>query len=260
MNKALKLIIFLLVATCSFIALRWLVVLALQSLFTGPCPFQVDQGEVQSISITHNGEAFLLNETDLKDLIEHIHTAKYKGPTKMIHDYQLEIKFIDGTTQKIRANGNTFKWQDDNACSFKGDGVYLKELHETKLMSQLSSYGIRDPFKTIENIFNTYNEYQESTDSSENLDSLKRSLQILERRELNAEELDLLINVWMYYTVTDFDTRRLVNRVLWKDRKKSKAAVESRMANKLGWETTSGAPFSELNYLLSELSDPQKVN
>lgn len=112
---------------------------------------------------------------------------------------------------------------------------------------------IVNPFKTIERIFNDYNEGNESTDSQSNLDSLKQSLQIITNSKLNENQLTLIINVWMYYTVTDFPTREFTEKVLKTHKEESISAIEKRIKNKKDWEKVDQAPYSELNHLLESL-------
>ena len=112
---------------------------------------------------------------------------------------------------------------------------------------------ITDPYSTIKRIFDTYNEFQESTDSPSNLDSLRQSLKILETSQVSQKDLTLVINVWMYYTVTDFSTIEYTWNVLKAHKEKSIEAVKNRIKNKLNWESENGAPYSDLNGLLKNL-------
>lgn len=112
---------------------------------------------------------------------------------------------------------------------------------------------IANPYKTIKRIFDTYNEYQESTDSPDNLDSLKQSLKILETSEVDQETLTLVINVWMYYTVTDFKTHAYTGNVLRAHKEQSIKAIKNRIKNKMDWEIDDGAPYSELPRLLESI-------
>ncbi len=116
-----------------------------------------------------------------------------------------------------------------------------------------SPLNIKKPEITIQRIFETYNQYNESTDSQSNLDSLKQSLALLENSDVNNETLDLVINVWMYYTVSDYSAQEYTESVLFAHKKKCISALKNRINNKLEWETEDGAPFSELPMLLEKL-------
>jgi hypothetical protein len=68
------------------------------------------------------------------------------------------------------------------------------------------------------------------------------------------EELEVLINVWMYYDPTDFPSRNLVLNILEKNRAESIKAIKTRINNKKEWETNDKAPYSELNALHNQLT------
>ena len=118
---------------------------------------------------------------------------------------------------------------------------------------------VANPYKTIKKIFDTYNEYQESTDSPDNLDSLKKSLKILETAEVDEKTLTLIINVWMYYTVTDFRTLEYTGNVLRAHKEKSIKAIKNRIKNKKDWESEDEVPYSELPRLLKSIENEQKT-
>jgi hypothetical protein len=136
------------------------------------------------------------------------------------------------------------------------NGPQLTTLQYTSMANQIKdSLVIENPYRTIKNIFDTYNEYQESTDSPDNLDSLKQSLKILETSDVDEKTLTLVINVWMYYTVTDFLTIEYAEKVLVAHKEQSTIALRKRIENILDWETQDGAPFSDLPRLLERLED-----
>lgn len=109
--------------------------------------------------------------------------------------------------------------------------------------------------KAIENIkfvFEDYVKYQESTDSQVDKDLMTKSLESL-NKVTDLNELEILINVWMYYDPTDFPSRSLVFKVLKESRRESIKAVKLRMGNKKEWESDETAPYSELKDLLEQL-------
>ncbi|MCR6639883.1 MAG: hypothetical protein NVV82_13110 [Sporocytophaga sp.] len=106
--------------------------------------------------------------------------------------------------------------------------------------------------QNIKSVFDDYVKYQESTDSQGDKELMTKSLESL-NKVTDQEELEILINVWMYYTPTDFPTRNLVFKVLKESRPESIKAVKSRMRDKNEWETDETAPYSELKDLLNLL-------
>jgi hypothetical protein len=110
------------------------------------------------------------------------------------------------------------------------------------------------PIVTIKKIFDDYIENQESTDTQINKDLMTNSIISLDK-VTDPHELEILINVWMYYDPTDFSSRDLVFKVLQKNRQGSIKAIKTRIINKKEWETEDIAPFSELNDLLKELGE-----
>lgn len=84
--------------------------------------------------------------------------------------------------------------------------------------------------EVIKNIFNEYIKYQESTDSQENKELLTKNIKSLDK-VTKPEDLELLINVWMYYDPTDFSCRDLVINVLKNNRLESIKAIYSRKNN-----------------------------
>ena len=111
---------------------------------------------------------------------------------------------------------------------------------------------IDKPIEAIKKVFDKYVKYQESTDSQDNKDLMTNSLKSLDM-VTEPDELEILINIWMYYDPTDFPSRDLVFNVLQKNRTESIQAIKTRINNEKEWETDDTAPYSELNYLLKQL-------
>ena len=109
-------------------------------------------------------------------------------------------------------------------------------------------YGI----KTIEKIFEEFIKYKESSDSQEDKDLMTKSLQSLNGL-IEQMDLNLLINVWMYYDPTDFTIRPLIYEILKKHRFASIEAIKTRIKNKKEWESIHIAPYAELFDLLEKL-------
>lgn len=108
------------------------------------------------------------------------------------------------------------------------------------------------PVDTIKRIFYEYVKNTEATDSPTDKEFMTRGLTMLQTVSDTAA-LELLINVWMYYDPTDFQTRDLVNRILKQNKAESIKAIKKRKEHKRTGESEETAPYSELNYLISEL-------
>jgi len=106
-----------------------------------------------------------------------------------------------------------------------------------------------NPIGVIKKIFDDYVKHEESTDSQEDKSLMKKSIESLIRLT-DPNELEILINVWMYYDPTDFPSRNLVFKILENSRPESIDAIKTRIKYKKEWETDDTAPYSELNYLL----------
>jgi len=214
---------------------------------------------IEKIIFQCDGNSVELTSQETIMLVDKINSAEGKGMIKSAKNNKLTIFQINMDTIKIHASDNLFKWNGsgDYAFEFDIDKDYFYDkcfdLSLKEKADSLEVLQIQSPIKTIERIFNQYNEFEESTDSQDNLDSLKQSLLILEKGILSKTDLTLIINVWMYYTVTDFPTREYTRSVLFNHREGSIDAVKNRLNNKMDWETNDDAPFSELSYLLRKL-------
>lgn len=114
--------------------------------------------------------------------------------------------------------------------------------------------GYYDPIDAIRAIFANYLYYGESTDSDDHKHAMTKSMEKLDGKKLTADDLQLLINVWMYYDPTDFPDATKQSKVLLKANKpESIAAVKYRIANKRDRENEGSAPYSDLPALLREI-------
>jgi hypothetical protein len=111
---------------------------------------------------------------------------------------------------------------------------------------------LEKPILSIKRVFDEYIKAQESTDSQEDKERMTKSLKSIVKLS-DSSELDILINVWMYYDPTDFPCRTLVYDILENSRPESIQAVKSRISLKRKWETDNIAPYSELKDLLEQL-------
>jgi hypothetical protein len=111
-----------------------------------------------------------------------------------------------------------------------------------------------DHIKSIKYIFEDYIQYQESTDSPDDKALMTESLKSL-TVVTKKEELELLINVRMYYDPTDFPSIPEIDRILKLSKPQSIKAVKNRITHKKEWENEESAPYSDLKNLLKQLKE-----
>lgn len=140
----------------------------------------------------------------------------------------------------------------DNIEDLKQKKKTIKLLPNSTLVFAIQRTQVNSVIQSIQKVFEDYIQYQESTDSQDDKDLMERSLESL-NAVTNLNDLELLINVWLYYDPTDFPTREFVYRALKENKSESIIAVEKRQKNKEEWERENSAPYSELNYLKAEL-------
>lgn len=116
------------------------------------------------------------------------------------------------------------------------------------------SIEIINPIDSIEIIYVNYINKKESVDSKKNKELMKKSIRSLDQIS-DTSDLEVLINVWMYYDPTDFPSRNLVFEKLSENPTQSIAAIKARIDNKFTWESEDVAPLSELNYLKEKLEN-----
>lgn len=109
-----------------------------------------------------------------------------------------------------------------------------------------------DPIADIEYVFNDYVKREESTDLEDDKQLMLQSLEHL-TEVTDSADLQLLINVWLYYDPTDFSVRQPIYQILETTPAESAAAIEWRMANPKTWEDATREPFAELPGLLRRL-------
>src|SRR5690606_36218333 len=124
-------------------------------------------------------------------------------------------------------------------------------INNSKAVGQITNQDktIKQHIDNIRTVFENFIKYQESTDSPTNKDLMSKSLKSL-IVVTNPEDLELLINVWMYYDPTDYPDIPEISRILKKSRPYSIEAVKKRIDNKIEWESYETAPYSDLKNLL----------
>ncbi len=130
--------------------------------------------------------------------------------------------------------------------------LYKKfEFSENELI-EYSKITTIQPIIIINRIFEPYKNFEESTASEESKDLMTKNIKSIDK-VTNKFDLEVLINVWMYYDPTDFPTRDLVFSVLEKNKLESIQAIKDRIKDKKEWEDDDSAPFSELKHLIEKL-------
>lgn len=106
----------------------------------------------------------------------------------------------------------------------------------------------------IRKIVENYTKHQESTDSADNNNLMSKSLKSIKSLS-NKDELELLIQVWMYYDPSDYPDIPEIYSILKASRPHSIEAIKNRIDNKKEWETDDTAPYSDLKKLLQRLEN-----
>ena len=101
------------------------------------------------------------------------------------------------------------------------------------------------PIKIVDKVFREYIKYSESTDSRDDKEAMQSALQALQAKH-DTKDLDILINVWMYYDPTDFPTGDLIMPIFETDPGATLTAIEKRIKKKKKWENKETAPYSDL--------------
>ena len=126
--------------------------------------------------------------------------------------------------------------------------ILLTGLYSLSFFGQATNLRTEAPIKTVDRIFKEFVKYSESTDLPDNKAEMEKSFIALKDSCVPAD-LNLLINVWMYYDPTDFPTRKLIEPIFFKYKKASLDAVNKRLNHKRKGESVESAPYSDLLYL-----------
>ena len=186
----------------------------------------------------------LLTEKQKNEFVNKWNNSKSVGPIKSMTRFFITVHFKDGTSRKFRGSGQYLKEGNDFGFDL-GDSKYLETL-----WNELNV----DHIKNIRYVFEDYIQYQESTDSQDDKNLMSQSLKSL-TIVTNRTDLDLLINVWMYYDPTDYPDIPEIYRILKNSRPQSIEAVKNRINNKKEWETDETAPYSDLKNLIQRLEN-----
>lgn len=188
----------------------------------------------------------ILTDLQQKKFIDIWNNAPGKGPYKFIPQYYIDVYLKDGSSISFRINNNIIKSNNDLGYNL-GKGNFI-----TNLWEQSKEH----PIISIQTVFEDYVKYNESTDSKEDQNLMSKSLQQLTlTNNLPLADLNLLINVWMYYVPTDFPDISLIFDILKKNKPQSITAIENRIKYMKNWESADSVPYSDLQDLLTRLQN-----
>lgn len=150
----------------------------------------------------------------------------------------------------------TLRYKFDTSEEDYSKALSFVTINNSKAVGQIEKQdaATKNHIDIIRRIFENYTKYLESTDSPDNKDLMSKSLKAIKSLS-NKDELELLINVWMYYDPTDYLDIPEIYRILKNSRPHSIKAVKNRIENKKEWETDEIAPYSDLENLLKRLED-----
>jgi hypothetical protein len=185
-----------------------------------------------------------LTDEQKNQFVEKFNNSKSNGLRKAIPLYFIDVHLKDGTKRSFRINGQYIKENND----------YCFDLRDSKFIETIWNELNVDHIKNIRYVFEDYIQYQESTDSQDDKALMTKSLKSL-TTVTDKDDLDLLINVWMYYDPTDYPDIPEIYRILKASRPHSIEAVKNRIYNKKEWETDDTAPYSDLKDLLKRLEN-----
>lgn len=162
---------------------------------------------------------------------------------------------------KIKQNKDFFFIiTDGNFLMYNSKYYYSKDNLITKYFNILEENFCRDTKEKlisiiqIKRIFDDYTQFEESTDSEYNKSIMLEAIQNIKTID-EYEDLEVLINVWMYYDPTDFNGKELILEVFKKNKEKSLKAIQNRIENKKDWEFNTIAPYSDLFELMKQVQN-----
>ena len=207
--------------------------------------------KINSVSLRDkNNTSFSLQDKQLTSFKKDLSQLEEINEIIFLKCYDFLFKTMDNETIVVETDGNVLK--------INRKYFYSKDNLITKYFNVLEENFCRDTSEKlisiiiIKQIFDSYTEFQESTDSENNKIKMSEAIQNIDVVDKD-EDLELLINVWMYYDPTDFDGRNLIFKVFKKNKEKSVKAIQDRIKNKKEWEVNEIAPYSELFELLNQV-------
>ncbi|MEO8770004.1 MAG: hypothetical protein ABI402_07960 [Ferruginibacter sp.] len=109
------------------------------------------------------------------------------------------------------------------------------------------------PIQIVNRNFKVYISTDDNSPSWKIRKEMLDALTQLQQSVNEKKDFPLLVNVWMYYTPTDFPTRDLVGPIFNKHKVAALQAIDQRLQHKKKWEDKGTAPYSELIELQKQL-------
>lgn len=170
------------------------------------------------------------------------HSAKFNKSAEKVHD----------TTYVVFANDSSIA--EEYIIHGKDTAISAGSNPSMEYWKKQNKKSEKSTIQSIRRIFTAYIQNSEGGDSRENEDTMKNALFQLQLLDtINESDLPLLINVWMYYDLTDFDTRKLILPIFQNNGNASIIAIKNRLKYKKKWETVDSAPYSDLVELEKKL-------
>lgn len=185
-----------------------------------------------------------LNYKQTEEFVSKWNNSKYLGPIKSAKKYIFKINFKDGTTRIISGNRHILK--EGNDFGF--------DIGDSKIIERIWNELNVDHIKNIKSVFENFIQNDELMVSSVDIDLMKKSLKSLSALT-TQDELELLINVWMYYNPTDFSDTPEIFRILKNSRPQSIVAIKKRIENNKVLDTEESTHYSNLKKLLKQLKN-----
>jgi len=196
-----------------------------------------DPSLYQELTINESGKFLFYDRVELGT------SNKYEGKWKI---EQNKLTLYDFENRKRKPIPTKYTLNKDELCSVTRNEICFKWQEKEKTSKQ--------HIDNIRKVFEDYVKYQESTDSQDDKNLMTESLKSL-IIVTEKDELDLLVNVWMYYDPTDYPDNPEIYRILKISRPHSIDAVKNRIDNKKEWESDESAPYSDLKNLLQRLEN-----
>jgi hypothetical protein len=175
---------------------------------------KIPKEDIQNIWIEVPGRMIELKSVEKNILIEKLYTAECIGAVKGIVTNSFYINTLKNDTLSLRTLDNKVKWKNDGdfAYEIKDKNDFFINLRKTIL--RIDSIGNnKNKIKLLDSIFEEYKSNEESIESKENKEIVSFNLDQLNSKELNENDMFLLINYWIYYDPTDFDARQHIYRI-----------------------------------------------
>lgn len=213
--------------------------------------FSFNKNEVKNTTVIVNHNEFEMTESQQNQFLDCINGAEYAGIWKGIKRVKVRMIFDNGDTSIVHVMNSVFH-SDTNWSIFYNYSCGDAFLNQFVIQS--NQIQVEKNYQIMKTIFDDFVEFEDNSDSQNHKDSMTKSLVFFtNQNEITDRELQLIINVWMYYSPTDYDGLHFADQVFYKHKEQSLEAIQNRISNKKEWEDNETAPFSDLLILKDEL-------